>query len=553
MICTERAYNTCALKRDLPALTNSRFDLLVVGAGIYGATIAWDAAQRGLSVALIDRGDFGGGTSANSAKTVHGGIRALQTGQLRELRSFVRERRTLCRIAPHLVHRLPFVIPTYSGITRHRLTMRAAFRLYDLLARDRNDRLDPSKQLPASRLVSRAECLALNPMIAPNGVTGGIIWYDCQMYNADRVVLAFVHSAVDAGAAAANYLEVTGWISDGKRVSGVTAQDRTGLNVLDIRARLIINATGPGSSTLTRNLPLPARPGAAPGLSQAMNLITRSVTQEYALGGLTGSRFLFALPWRGVSIIGTSHDRFEPGQHSGGIKEADVRIFLRQVNDAFPLAALTIQDVQLVHSGLLPATDASGQQLLKTSLIRDHRSDGLEGLMSVVGVRYTTARRTAELVVDRVFSLLGQRPPPCRTAVTPITGGDIGDSEHFFAAATEPHDGSVAAATRRRLALSYGSRQGAVLRLMHDDPALATPLSDKCSVTRGEILHAARHEMAIRLSDAVLRRTESGSAGHPGRPALEEAGHVMAVELGWTASHRQAELGNVEQTYRWSQ
>ena len=227
------------MKRDLPALTNSRFDLLVVGAGIYGATIAWDAAQRGLSVALIDRGDFGGGTSANSAKTVHGGIRALQTGQLRELRSFVRERRTLCRIAPHLVHRLPFVIPTYSGITRHRLTMRAAFRLYDLLARDRNDRLDRSKQLPASRLVSRAECLELNPMIAPNGVTGGIIWHDCQMYNADRVVLAFVRSAVDAGATAANYLEVTGWISDGKRVSGVTAQDRAGLNVLDIRARLL--------------------------------------------------------------------------------------------------------------------------------------------------------------------------------------------------------------------------------------------------------------------------------------------------------------------------
>ena len=178
------------MKRDLPTLANTIFDLLVVGSGIYGATVAWDAAQRGLSVALIDRGDFGGGTSANSAKTVHGGIRALQTGQLGELRSFVRERRALCRIAPHLVHRLPFVIPTYQGFTRHRLTMQAAFSLYDLLSRDRNTLPDNSKHLPPSQAISRAECLELNPLIQPDGVNGGILWYDCQMYNADRVVLA---------------------------------------------------------------------------------------------------------------------------------------------------------------------------------------------------------------------------------------------------------------------------------------------------------------------------------------------------------------------------
>ena len=197
------------MTRDLRGLADTRFDLLIIGAGIYGATIAWDASQRGLSVALIDRGDFGGGTSANSAKTVHGGVRALQTGNLAELRAFVRERRALCRIVPHLVHPLPFVIPTYGGLTRNPLAMRVAFGLYDLLARDRNDLPDRSKHLPPSRFISRDECLALNPAIAPDGVTGGIIWHDCQMHNADRMVLAFVLSAVAGGAVAANYVEAT--------------------------------------------------------------------------------------------------------------------------------------------------------------------------------------------------------------------------------------------------------------------------------------------------------------------------------------------------------
>ena len=540
------------MKRELLALSNTRFDLLVVGAGIYGATIAWDAAQRGLSVALIDRGDFGGGTSANSAKTVHGGVRALQTGQLKELRSFVRERRALCRIAPHLVHRLPFIIPTYTGLTRHRLTMRAAFGLYDLLARDRNKLPDSSKHLPASHLVSRAQCLALNPMIAADGVTGGIVWHDCQMYNADRVVLAFVQSAVNTGATAANYLEVTGWISEGKRISGVTVHDRAGLNTLDISAKLVINATGPGSSALMENFSPAIRSGCAPGLSRAMNLVTRSVTQEHALGGLVGSRFLFALPWRGHSIIGTSHDRFDPQQHSLGIKETDIKSFLSQVNSAFPLARLGIDDVQLVHSGLLPATGTSGEQLMKNSLILDHRSDGIKGLMSVIGVRYTTARATAEMVVDRVFSLFGHQPPPCRTATTPLTGGDINNFEHFLATATTKPDGRISTSTRRRLAFSYGSQQDEVLRLMGAERALAQSLSDKCAVTRAEILHSARHEMAIRLSDAILRRTESGSAGHPGRSALAEAARVMAAELDWTASRQQEEIEQVESTYRWS-
>ena len=537
------------MTRDLRGLADTRFDLLIIGAGIYGATIAWDATQRGLSVALIDRGDFGGGTSANSAKTVHGGVRALQTANVAQLRSFVRERRAMSRIAPHLVHPLPFVIPTYSGLTRNPLVMRTGFRIYDLLAHDRNDLPDRSKHLPPSRLISRDACLALNPAIAPDGVTGGIIWHDCQMHNTDRVVLSFVLSAVGAGAVAANYVEATGWLRDGERVTGVQVTDQVDAAAFDVRAAVVVNAAGPWGAALTDGLPAALSSGRPPGLSKAMNLVTRSITGDHALGGMAGSRFLFAAPWRDVSIVGTSHD---PADHTTGsvrVRASDVSTFLAQINEAFPAAGLRLEDVRLVHRGLLPATDATGRRLLKESVVRDHRADGVPGLLSVLGVRYTTARGTAQHATDTVFAILGRTAPRCVTTERPLVGGDIPDFERFLARATTDDSGGVEADTCRRLALSYGTGYHDVLQPMVDDTALARPLSDDCPVTRGEVVHAVRHEMAVTLSDAVLRRTETGSAGHPGRIALDTAARVMGAELGWTDDQREREVRATEGTY----
>jgi len=350
----------------LRGLADTHFDLLIVGAGIYGATIAWDAAQRGLSVALIDRGDFGGGTSANSMKTVqHGGVRALQTLNLTQVRFFVRERRALSRIAPHLINTLPFIIPTYGRPMRNPLVPRVVFGLYDLVSRDRNDLPNRSKHLPSSRLVSREECLTLNPAIAPDGVTG--------------------------------------------ESSGTTARCTT--------------RTAWCWRSCCRRSPPAVRSRRPSGLAKQLNLVTRSITRDHALDGLEGSQFLFAAPWRDVSIVGTSQKPFEGRTDVLRVRETDVAEFLRKVNQAFPVAGLTRDDVRLVHRGLLPAIDGSGRLLLKKNVVRDHRVDGAPGLMSVLGVRYTTARGTAERATDTAFSILGRRPPACRTAETPLRGG----------------------------------------------------------------------------------------------------------------------------------
>ena len=216
------------MRRDPSRLTTSEFDLLVVGAGIYGATVAWDATQRGLRVALIDKGDFGAGTSFNNAKTVHGGVRSLQRGHLGEMRQYLRERRALLHILPHLVHPLPFLLPTGSGLMRHKLALAAYFKANDLLAADRNAIPDSSKHLPASRVLSRAECLQLTPWIDPHGVTGAIEWHDAQFSNSSRAELAFIRTAVRHGLEAANYVEATGLIASDGRASGVMARPAAG-------------------------------------------------------------------------------------------------------------------------------------------------------------------------------------------------------------------------------------------------------------------------------------------------------------------------------------
>ncbi|MPZ21339.1 MAG: FAD-dependent oxidoreductase [Luteitalea sp.] len=542
-------YRKIPVRRDLSHLGNTTFDLLIVGAGIYGAAAAWDATQRGWSVALIDRDDFGGGTSFNNAKTIHGGVRSLQRGRLAEVRDYLRERRTLSRILPHLVHPLPFLIPTRRALSRHRWLLRPYFALYDLVSFDRNARTDPSTQLPRSRWIPRAECLAHHPLLDSTDVTGAMIWHDCQLYNSDRATLGFVRSAAEAGAAVANYVEARSLIVDHGQVRGVRAYDRLTGEALDLRARIVLVAAGPWSEALVRTASTKRR-DLVPAVSRAMNVIVRPIPTEYALGGSARGRLFFLAPWRDVTIAGTSHDPYDGQPDALAVGRGDVETLLDDLNDAFPGARLTLDDVRLVHRGLLPAHRGSKVALLRRSVIRDHHRDGLDGLISMVGVRYTTARHTAEQAVTRAFARAGQRVPASRSASTPLDGGDIPDLDLFLARGLRDRPTGMTESTMRRLLLSYGTRCTELLTMMRRHPELARPLAKTCDVRRAEIVYAAREEMAMRLADAVLRRTEAGSAGHPGRDALLAAADIMTELHGWSEAVRDEEIANVERVYR---
>lgn len=543
------------MTRDLRRLADTRFDLIVVGAGFYGAVAAWDATLRGLAVALIDKGDFGGATSFNNLKTLHGGLRSLQAMNLRQMRLFIRERRALARVAPHLVRPLPFVIPTDAHPLRSKTAMRAALALNDAISSDRHDGLaDPALQLADGRVISRAQCLALNPLIDPAGVTGGAVWHDYQMHNSDRMTFSFVKSAAERGAATANYVRATGLLREGKRVLGVRVDDVFRRQSFDIRGDAVLNATGAWAAAfldlLGRVTTTPA-----PKLSRAMNVVVDRQPVDQACGGRVHNRFLFLVPWRDVSIVGTSHDAHEGGADALAVTRGDLEAFLEDAREAFPNAGLSPSQVRLVHRGLLPMVSGAAHRvrLLRESAVVDHANDGAAGLISMFGVRYTTARHTAAQAIDAVFHQKGDRqPPPSLTDRTPVVGGGIANKDKFLRSVQLRAGHGVSQEMLRRLASTYGSRYDAVLQLVHEDASLAEPLGSSCPVSGAEILYAARHESAMTLADALIRRTEAGSAGRPGDDAVQRATRLMAREHGWDQDRIAEELERFEKFYQLS-
>jgi len=479
-------------------------------------------------------------------------LRSLQSLNFQQMRLFIRERRALARVAPHLVRPLPFVVPTYRHAARSRLALRAALTINELMSRDRHDGLeDPALQLPPGRVVSRDECLRLNPVIEPRGVTGGAVWYDYQMHNTDRMTLSFVLSAAEAGAVAVNYAEATTLLDDGTRVSGVTVRDAITSDTFDLRGDAVLNATGPWAAHFLRDLRERTTP--APLLSRAMNVVTRRIPVPQACGGRAGGRYLFLMPWRDVTLVGTSHDVHANGPDALSVTRRDLEAFLTDVREAFPLANLSAADVRLVHRGLLPMVSGRDHdvKLLRESVVVDHTRDGTAGLISIFGVRYTTARHTAARAVDAVFRQRGIRePPPCRTDTTPVFGSANGRLETLLPSAGSRGTAAIPAEMLRRLAVTYGTLCNTVLQLLHEDPALAEPLGQNCPVSGAEIVYAVRHESAIRLADALIRRTEAGSAGHPGRDAIDRAAAVMCRELDWDERTARHEIAEVEAFYQ---
>ncbi|MFO7539905.1 MAG: FAD-dependent oxidoreductase [Chloroflexota bacterium] len=413
------------MRQDLITMTAAQpYDLLVIGGGIYGVCVAWDAAQRGLSVALVEQAEFGRATSANSLKTLHGGLRYLQEANLSRMRLMVRERRAWMQMAPHLVRPLPFLLPTGSKVSRHKLLMGAALAVNDWVSFDRNRGLPAEKRLPNSRLISRTQCLAHIPGLPAAQVTGGALWYDAQLLDSEAMLDAVLQTAVQQGAQVANNTAVVGFQQSGRRLHGVMVEDKQSGRQFPIEARLLVNCAGAWSDGL-----LALVNGRCPAptfhLSTAINLVTRQLLPEIAVGlpsrhsGREQIRFI--VPWQDCSLIGTWHAAYDAPAPSYRVDEATIAACLADINTIYPPAQLTRADVRQVHTGYLPArpTAEGAVRLVRESVIHDHsRRDQLDGLISVIGVKYTTARHTAEKAVDLALSKLGYPFVPCQTAGT---------------------------------------------------------------------------------------------------------------------------------------
>ena len=271
------------MERTSSKFRDAVYDIVVVGGGVYGLSVARDAALRGLSVALVEQGDFGAATSSNSHKIMHGGLRYLQHGNLKRMRESIRERSALMRIAPHLVSPMPFLIPTYRGGGKGKWIMKAALALNDMVGFDRNQTLPFDKHIPNGRIISSEECLRFCPGLDHRGLTGGAVYYDAQLYNADRFILSLCHSAYLAGAQLANYMRAEGLVRESNRVVGLEVIDELSGENMVIRSNMVVNCAGPWCATFMGGVEKYAD---LTGLRwiKALVLVTRSLTQEMAVG-----------------------------------------------------------------------------------------------------------------------------------------------------------------------------------------------------------------------------------------------------------------------------
>lgn len=550
------------MKRNLSALAENEYDIVIVGGGAFGACAAWDASLRGLSVALVEKGDFCQATSANHLKMVHGGIRYLQHLDIYRILESSKERNALLRIAPHLIMPLPIVIPTYGHGMQGKEVLFCGLKLYDLLTFYRNKGLkDPDRRIPRTRIIGRQEVLDLFPDLEKEGLTGAGVFYDGQMYNPPRLVLSYLRSAMDLGAQAGNYLEATNFLRKGNRVTGIEVRDLLTDDQFEIRSRVVLNAAGPWAERLLESkMGFQLKPKQTYS-RDACFVVSGRITGDYALAVhgntrdpdavlSTGQRHLFIAPWRDYTLIGVWHVVFNDSPDEFTVTEEDLQMFLDEVNQAYSSLNLTLNDISTWNAGLtLFGENRPGATNLsygKRSVLVDHDKDHqLQGLITLIGVRATTSRGRAEKAVDLAFKKIGKKIVKSKTDVTPIYGGQIDVFEDFLQRAIKVRPKIVEAQLMRSLIHNYGSQYHKVLKYINEDPTWIETLG-KSKVLKAEVIHAVREEMARKLGDVVFRRTDLGAAGYPGEDALQASAYLMASEMGWDHERVKKEL---DETY----
>jgi glycerol-3-phosphate dehydrogenase len=524
----------------LQSMAAEPVDVLVIGGGITGAAIARDAALRGVRTALVDKGDFGGGTSSHSSRLIHGGLRYLEQRDFRLVLEASRERRVLLGIAPHLVRPLPFLFPVYRGARVPAWQLRAGMWLYDVLAAFRNVRMH--------RWLSRKAVLRVEPGLREKDLRGAGLYYDAQADDA-RLVLATMRSAAQAGALVANYAEVSGVLRPDGRVRGATVRDALTGTTLTVRALLVVNASGPWADEVRRLDDPRAQPllrltrGAHVSVPRQRLGNTHAVTLTSPIDG----RVMFLLPWGAQSYIGTTDtdEHASPPPDDVDATAEDVIYLLRSANAFFPDARLAPQDVVATWAGLRTLLRPD-RALSPSDVSREHRIvESPSGLLTIAGGKLTTHRAMARDMVDRVAARLAAldgrpktAPPP--TDRLPLPGGETADLDVLVDAARAR---GASEATARHLVMSYGSESAAVLNLVDRDRGLGGPIVPGRPELWAEVGHAVEREMAVRLADVLVRRLHLfyEDRGH-GADAAPTVAAKMGELLNWDAVRVAEEL-----------
>jgi glycerol-3-phosphate dehydrogenase len=538
-------FSAATRRANLAAMENGTADILIIGGGITGAGIARDAAMRGLQVALVECGDFGHGTSGASSRLIHGGLRYLEHGWFKLVFEASRERRTLLRIAPHLVRPRAFTFPVHKGSRVRRWQISAGVLLYDLLALFRNAQ--------QHRWLSRKGVLRLEPLLRDQDLAGGAEYWDAQCDDA-RLVLAVIRSAHRHGAQLASYTRVHALEKAGGRVRGALLEDVLTGRRFTARAHVVVNATGPWTDGLRRLDDPDARPllrptkGAHIVVPQARIGNTGAVTLLSPVDG----RVMFVLPWGRMTVVGTTDTDSVESPDTVRADATDVAYLLRSANAVFPNARLSTADVVATWAGLRPLLAAPGRAV---AVPREHEiHESAAGLITIAGGKLTTFRvmaaQTVNVAARRLSKLDGRKVPrSAPTDLEPLPGGDIADYRQL---ATELEKEGLPRDVAMHLVATYGSEAAAVANVVAADGTLAAPLIPGEPWIKAEVIYQARREMALTVSDVLVRRTRLFHH-HPthGVDAAGVVARLLAGELRWTADDAAASLRAFEAEVAW--
>jgi len=528
----------------LAGLEGAALDAVVIGGGMAGAGVARDLALRGASVALFEKGDFASGTSSKSSKLIHGGLRYLELGDFKLVRESLREKKTLERLAPHLVRPLPFLVPVYRGAARGLITVRVGMWLYDLLT--------PGKTTERYRVLRPVEALTMEPSVRAEDLRGAGYYFDDLLLYPERLCLENVLSAARHGARTFNYCEVEEFVHGRRGIEGVKVRDLLSGQVQAVRAATVVNCAGPWVDRIRAAARVADRSPRVVRTTKGIHCLLPRMTDRAVYLSARDERMIFVIPWREFSLVGTTDTDFEGDPDRLWATREEVTYLLEEVAKVLPDKRATFENVSYTYAGVRPlsfepgASASPGGAASKVS--REHKviPEGPDGrFFSVTGTKLTCFRSLAEDVGDRVMRALG-RAEKARTARLTLDGADeeVGKIEArvWMDVSEEMAATGLSRGTLRTLVETYGRAYPRVLELGRKLPDGFERLCPSNPEIVAQLHHALREEQAVSLQDVLLRRTGIGQSRCQGLDCAEPIAARMAELGGWTRRRLDAEL-----------
>ena len=522
----------------LAGLDGAALDAVVIGGGMAGAGVARDLALRGASVALFEKGDFASGTSSKSSKLIHGGLRYLELGDFKLVRESLREKKTLERLAPHLVRPLPFLVPIYRGAPRGLITVRIGMWLYDLLT--------PGKTTERYRVLRPVEALTMEPSVRAEDLRGAGLYFDDLLLYPERLCLENVLSAARHGARAFNYCEVEEFVPGRRGIDGVKVRDLLSGQVQLVRAATIVNCAGPWVDRVRAMAKVADRSPRVVRTTKGIHCLLPRMTDRAVYLSARDERMIFVIPWREFSLVGTTDTDFEGDPDRLWATREEVTYLLDEVAKVLPDKRATFDNVSYTYAGVRPLSFEPGAPASKVS--RDHKviPEGSDGrFFSVTGTKLTCFRSLAEDVGNRVMRVLGRGEAP-RTARLTLDGvdEDVGKVEArvWMDVSEEMAATGLSRGTLRTLVETYGRAYPRVLELGRKLPDGFERLCPSNPEIVAQLHHALREELAVSLQDVLLRRTGIGQSRCQGLDCAEPIAARMAELGGWSRRRLDAEL-----------